>query len=66
MTDVLPYLPWGLAFGLLVLVLVALGLRRWGGRRGMVAGAVLAWLACGLAALWAGSSLLEAITLLGQ
>lgn len=64
--EILGYLPWGFASGLLAMALLALGLRRWGGKRGMFAGGVLAWVACGLAALWAGSSLFEAITLLGH
>lgn len=66
MTEVLAQLPWTLAAGLAVMLLAAVGLRRWGGSRAALAGAVIAWLAFGLAVVWAGTSVYEAVRLLGR
>ena len=63
MMDVLPHLPWHLAAGLAVLVLVGLALRRRGGKAA-VAGAIAIWLAFALAAAWVVSSLRAALVLL--
>lgn len=64
MTEVLAHLPWPLAIGLTLMVLIALALRRWGGSFGLRAGAVLAWLGFAIALAWAGLALYDAIALL--
>ena len=64
MTEVLAHLPWPLAIGLTLVVLIALALRRWGGAFGLRAGALLAWLGFLVALAWAGFALHDAIALL--
>ena len=64
MTEVLAHLPWPLAIGLTLMVLLALALRRWGGAFGLRAGAMLAWLGFLVALAWAGLALYDAMALL--
>lgn len=63
MMEALAQASWGMAAVVAALVLGGLALRRWGGARGPAAGMALVWAALGLAALWAGLSVVEALRL---
>lgn len=63
MMDALAQASWGMAALVAALVLAGLALRRWGGARGPAAGMALILAALGVAAVWAGLSVADALRL---
>jgi hypothetical protein len=64
MIELLPHLPWLQTAALFGILALAIGLRIWGGRWGMIAGRVLLGLALLASLAWVGLALREAARLM--